>query len=157
MEARKDSFFPLFFQGTHARFSAHMNPKLIFYSLGLASGLMFGTALGAQSPTLQFPQASPGSTLKQRIGVTDFEISYSRPSAKGRKIFGNVVPFGQVWRTGANASTKLSFSTPVKFNGEEVPAGKYALYTIPGEDEWTIILSKDLNASALQYDDKSDQ
>jgi hypothetical protein len=134
-----------------------MNPKLIFYSLGLASGLMLGTALGAQSPRLEFPQASPGSTLKQRVGVTDFEVSYSRPSAKGRKIFGNVVPFGQVWRTGANASTKLSFSTPVKLNGVEVPAGKYALYTIPGEDEWTIILSKDLNSSALNYDDKSDQ
>jgi hypothetical protein len=118
---------------------------------------MAGTALGAQSPRLEFPQASPGSTLKQRVGITDFEINYSRPSAKGRKIFGNVVPFGQVWRTGANASTKLSFSTPVKLNGVEVPAGKYALFTIPGEDEWTIILSKDLNSSALNYDDKSDQ
>jgi len=103
---------------------------------------MSAPCLFAQSPRVDFPAASPGCTLKQRVGLTDIEISYSRPSIKGRKVFGGIVPYGQVWRTGANQSTKLSFSTDVKLNGIEVPAGQYALYTIPAEDEWTIILSK---------------
>ncbi len=146
----------LFFPFRCATF-AFMNPKLFTSSLGLASCLICGTIFAAQTPRLEFPSPSPGCTLKQRVGITDFEINYSRPSCKGRTVFGNVVPFGQLWRTGANASTKLSFSTPAKLNGVEVPAGKYALYTIPGESEWTIILSKDLNASVFNYDEKSDQ
>jgi hypothetical protein len=105
---------------------------------------------------LEFPAPSPGCTLKQRVGLTDVEINYSRPSAKGRQVFGGVVPYGVVWRTGANASTKISVSTPVKLCGNEIPAGKYALYTIPGEDEWTIIVSKNLDASVFNYDQKDD-
>jgi hypothetical protein len=107
-------------------------------------------------PRVDFPPPSPGCTLKQRVGLTDIEISYSRPGVKGRAIFGGIVPYGQVWRTGANASTKISFSTAVKLNGKEVPAGKYALYTIPGENEWTIILQTNLTAGALNYDAKDD-
>jgi hypothetical protein len=111
----------------------------------------------AQGSKLEFPAASPGCTLKQRVGLTDIEISYSRPSAKGRAIFGGLVPYGEVWRTGANASTKISFSTPVKLCGNEIPAGKYALYTIPGEDEWTIIISKNAELfGAFNYDKKDD-
>jgi hypothetical protein len=94
--------------------------------------------------------------LKQRVGLTDIEIVYSRPSKKDREIFGGIVPFGQVWRTGANASTKISFSTPVKLNGVDIPAGKYALYTIPDENEWTIIISKDLAASIFNYSETND-
>jgi len=94
--------------------------------------------------------------LKQRVGVTDIEVNYSRPSMKGRQIFGNVVPFGTVWRTGANSATKITFSTPVKLNGTDVPAGSYALYTIPGEDEWTIILNKGVGKSGTAYDEKED-
>jgi hypothetical protein len=109
-------------------------------------GWVFATALSAQTPKVDFPQASPTATLKQHIGLTDIEITYSRPSVKGRIIYGNLVPYGEVWRTGANASTKISFSTPVKLNGNEIPAGRYALFTIPGEEEWTIIISKDTNS-----------
>jgi Protein of unknown function (DUF2911) len=108
----------------------------------LAAALVSAPSLLAQAPRIQFPAASPGCTLKQRVGLTDIEITYSRPSMKGRKVFGGIVPYGQVWRTGANQSTRLTFSTDVKLNGIDVPAGQYALYTIPGEDEWTIILSK---------------
>ncbi len=64
---------------------------------------------------------------------------------KGRKIFGGIVPYGQVWRTGANNATKITFSTPVKLDGHDIPAGTYALFTIPGEDEWTIIINKNAN------------
>jgi hypothetical protein len=133
-------------------------------SLGLALALNLNVAPNAlaqaqtQTPKLEFPAASPSATLKQRIGVTDFEVVYSRPSMKGRQVFGNgnVVPYGKVWRTGANAATKLSFNTAVKLNGTEVPAGTYALYTIPGETEWVIILNKGVGQSGTQYDEKAD-
>jgi hypothetical protein len=112
--------------------------------------------LAAQTPKVEFPAPSPACTLKQRVGVTDIEIVYSRPSKKDREIFGNVVPFGAVWRTGANAATKITFSTAVKLNGTDVAAGSYALYTIPGENEWTIILNKGVGKSGTQYDEQED-
>ncbi|HEV2210384.1 MAG TPA: DUF2911 domain-containing protein [Verrucomicrobiae bacterium] len=125
-----------------------------YASLGLC---LLAGSLEAQTPRLQFPSPSPGCTLKQHVGLTDIEISYSRPGVKGRQIFGGLVPYGEVWRTGANGSTKISFSTPVKLNGNEIPAGKYALYTIPGESEWTIIISKNTSLNgAFGYDAKDD-
>jgi hypothetical protein len=123
-----------------------MNATIRYSSLVVVFGWVFATGLFAQTPKVDFPQASPTATLKQHIGLTDIEITYSRPSVKGRIIYGNIVPYGEVWRTGANASTKISFSTPVKLNGNEIPAGRYALFTIPGEEEWTIIISKDANS-----------
>jgi len=116
------------------------------------------SALPSQDKGLEFPQPSPAATLKQRVGLTDFEIAYSRPSVKGRKIFGGLVPFGEVWRTGANAATKITFSTDVGFEGQLVPAGSYALVTIPGEKEWTVILNKATGDwGAYAYDEKNDQ
>lgn len=91
---------------------------------------------------IQTPAPSPTAKVEQGIGLTTVKLEYSRPSARGRQIFGELVPFGQVWRTGANASTKISFSDDVKLNGNDVPAGDYALYSIPGEEEWTIIIHK---------------
>ncbi len=90
------------------------------------------------------PQPSPLSTVEQKVGLTDCKIVYSRPSAKGRVIFGDLVPFDVTWRTGANMSTKVSFSTDVKIAGKDLPKGEYALYTIPGKTEWTIIFHKNL-------------
>lgn len=120
-------------------------------------GLMSVTTLLAQTPKIEFPAASPACTLKQRVGLTDIEVDYSRPGVKDRIIFGGMVPFGQVWRTGANSATKVIFSTPVKLNGTEIPAGTYALFTIPGEDEWTIIINKGAEQwGAFQYDEKAD-
>ena len=90
---------------------------------------------------VNFPPASPSSTVKEKVGLTDVEIYYARPSAKGRKVFGGLVPHGQMWRTGANHATKLTFSTDVTFGGKAVPAGSYALFTIPGDKEWTMVLN----------------
>jgi tetratricopeptide (TPR) repeat protein len=112
--------------------------------------------LFAQAPKVEFPAASPTCTIKQHFGLTDVEIVYSRPGMKGRTIFGSLVPYDKVWRTGANNATKITFSTAVKLNGAEIPAGTYALFTIPGENEWTIIISKNVTQSALQYDEKAD-
>jgi hypothetical protein len=134
-----------------------MNATTRYFSAVIAFGWFFTTGLYAQAPKVDFPAASPAATLKQHIGLTDIEITYSRPSVKGRVIYGGIVPFNAVWRTGANASTKISFSTPVKLNGNAIPAGKYALFTIPGENEWTIIISKDTNGfGAFNYKPESD-
>jgi hypothetical protein len=137
-----------------------MNTRLLHPALSLFVGSVLATGLFAQTPAapkLEFPDASPASTLKQRIGLTDIEISYSRPSMKGREIFGGLLPYGQIWRTGANTATKITFSTAVKLGGADVPAGAYALYSIPGADEWTVILNKVSGQwGSYQYDQKND-
>jgi hypothetical protein len=103
------------------------------------------------------PAASPVGTLKQRVGLTDIEIVYSRPGLKGRVMIGKVEPYGKVWRTGANNATTIAFSTAVKLNGHDVPAGKYALFTIPTEKDWTVIISKNPNQSgAFNYTEAED-
>ena len=104
---------------------------------------------------IETPAPSPRGEVEQKVGVMDVSVDYSRPGIKGRKIFGGLVPYGEVWRTGANASTTISFSDPVKLEGKEVPAGKYSLYTIPGEKEWTIIINKKTTGGA-QRDEKED-
>lgn len=91
---------------------------------------------------IEMPQASPSAKIAQKVGLTDVTVSYSRPSKKERKIFGELVPYGAVWRTGANGATILSFSTDVNIHGKDVPKGQYALYSIPDKKSWTIILSK---------------
>jgi len=112
-----------------------------------------------EAKKVEFPQPSPLASVKERVGVTDVSIEYSRPSVRERKIFGGLVPFGEVWRTGANAATKVTFSTDVKLGGAAVPAGSYALFTIPAESEWTVILSKvvDDQWGSYAYDQKDDQ
>jgi tetratricopeptide (TPR) repeat protein len=85
------------------------------------------------------PQPSPKSTLTQVVGLTNVEISYSRPSAKGRYVFNNLVPYGKLWRTGANENTTISFSDDVVIDGKTLPKGKYALFTTPKADNWEII------------------
>ena len=96
---------------------------------------------GAQ--TLVTPQPSPTQTLKQNFSLGAVELNYSRPAKKGRKVMGDLVPFGKVWRTGANAATTLTFSDDVTIGGKEVKAGKYGLLTIPDAGKWIIIISKD--------------
>lgn len=91
------------------------------------------------------PSPSPLSTLTQRVGLVDIKVEYSRPSLRGRKMFGETLPFGELWRTGANGSTKLSFSDDVKINGTTLAKGTYSLLSIPGPYEWTIILNKNTN------------
>ena len=95
------------------------------------------------SAQLNLPNASPDGELKQEVGFTDVAVKYSRPGAKGRTIFGGLVPFGELWRTGAHDATTIRVSDTVKLNGHLVPAGTYSFFTIPNPKEWTIILNKD--------------
>ena len=104
---------------------------------------------------LKTPAPSPTQTIKQDFGLADVELSYSRPGVKGRKIFGDIVPFGTVWRTGANSATTITFGDEVTIGGTKVPAGKYGLLTIPDKKSWTIIISKQTdvtNPSAYKPD-----
>ncbi|MDO9260808.1 MAG: DUF2911 domain-containing protein [Flavobacteriaceae bacterium] len=88
---------------------------------------------------IETPMVSPLSKIEQKIGITDVTVEYSRPSMRGRTVFGNIVPFGEIWRTGANVNTKITFSDDVKINGKVVKKGTYALYTIPNKTTWEII------------------
>jgi hypothetical protein len=101
-------------------------------------------SLSAQAQQLKVPAPSPTQTVKQNFALGEVSFEYSRPGVKGRVIFGDVVPFGKVWRTGANATTKITFTDDVKLEGNDVKAGTYGLYTIPNKDIWDIMLYKDL-------------
>jgi len=90
---------------------------------------------------VRMPAPSPTQTIKQDFGMGSIELVYSRPGAKGRKIFGDLVPYDKVWRTGANAATRLHFSDMIELNGKRIDTGTYVLYTIPGIDSWDIILN----------------
>lgn len=111
--------------------------KIILF---IAAGLFAGST-SAQ----KLPQPSPFAKVEQTVGLTDLTIAYSRPSVKGRTIFGELVPYGEVWRTGANAPTKFTCSAPVMFNEQTLEAGTYALFTIPAQDgNWTVVLNTDI-------------
>nr|WP_249665419.1 DUF2911 domain-containing protein [Mucilaginibacter sp. Bleaf8] len=97
---------------------------------------------GVQAQGIKMPQASSSQTITQEFGLGKITLNYARPNAKGRKIFGGLAPYGEVWRTGANTATTIAFTDDVTIEGNKVPAGEYALFTIPGEKEWTIILNK---------------
>lgn len=101
-----------------------------------------GLTANAQIKT---PQPSPTSKIEQVVGLTDVTVEYSRPGMRGRTIFGDLVPYGQVWRTGANANTKITFSDNVTVDGKELKKGTYAIYTIPGEKSWEVIFYSDSN------------
>jgi tetratricopeptide (TPR) repeat protein len=123
----------------------------------LAGPLLPGSVRAAEEKKIEFPAPSQHATIKQRVGLTDVELDYSRPNKNNRQIFGGLVPYGKLWRTGANAVTKIKFSKPVKLEGKEIPAGEYALFTIPTADEWTIIISKDAKVqSAADYKQEND-
>jgi hypothetical protein len=94
---------------------------------------------------VKMPQPSPTQTIKQEFGLGSIEVKYSRPAAKGRKVFGDLVPMNQLWRTGANGATIVRFTDAVEINGKKVDTGSYALYTIPGNESWEIILNKGIS------------
>ncbi|MCO5247945.1 MAG: DUF2911 domain-containing protein [Chitinophagales bacterium] len=128
--------------------------KALFLSTGL---LAFGIQ-NSDAQKLKTPTPSPHQTLTQEFALSQIEIDYSRPSAKGRTIFGDLVPYGKVWRTGANASTTIEFGDDVKVNGKELKAGKYALFTIPDKDTWKVSFYKDLKlgGNVANYDEKNE-
>jgi tetratricopeptide (TPR) repeat protein len=113
------------------------------------TAILFPFHIFGAEEKVEFPQASQHAVLKQRVGLTDIEVDYSRPNKNGRAIFGGVVPFDKPWRTGANQPTKIKTSATIKFGEKEVPAGEYVLYTIPGLSQWTLVLSKNVKAQAL--------
>jgi len=119
------------------------------------SALVFAS-MGLAQERMQFPDASPRANVKQRVGLTDVEIDYSRPNKNNREIFGGLVPYGKLWRTGANATTRIKFSDTVKLGDKEVPAGEYGVFTIPNANEWTVILSKDTKVSTADYKQEND-
>lgn len=104
----------------------------------LAVLLTFAAKLHSQD----LPSPSPAATVKQRVGLTDIEITYSRPGVKDRVIFGDLVPYNEMWRTGANKASAITFSTDVEIMGNKLAKGTYAIFTIPGESEWEIIFNK---------------
>ncbi len=116
-----------------------------------------GLALSLHAQDLKLPAPSPTATIKQDFSTSSIEVNYSRPSLRGRKAFGKIVPFGQVWRTGANNATKITFGEDVSLKGNLVKAGTYALYTVPGEKEWKVIINKGIgNWGTSGFEDKDD-
>lgn len=121
--------------------------------------LSFGltSTADAQDRGSMLPRVSPNASITQTVGVTTVEITYGRPSTRDRTIFGELVSYGEVWRTGANEATVIDLSTPVSIGGETLAAGRYSLFTIPGEDEWTIIFNETADQwGAYNYDESKD-
>jgi hypothetical protein len=110
------------------------------------------TASLSYSQRLQTPTLSPYSKISQQVGLTEIGLEYSRPSAKGRDVFGALVPYDKIWRTGANASTKIILAEAAKIGGNSIEAGTYALYTIPGKEKWTIIIHANTKMRSLAGD-----
>ena len=120
--------------------------KIITSSLFIIC-LIFSSNVNAQfEHPVKLPANSPKAKIYQQIGVTDIAISYNRPLVKGREVFGKLIPFGKVWRTGADKNTVIKFSTDVTINGNKVKAGMYGLHTIPNKNSWTVILNKETKA-----------
>jgi len=116
--------------------------------------LFVATTAFAQVPT---PRVSPGATLTQTVGLTDITIKYSRPGVKGRTIWGDLVPYDQVWRTGANEATTISFGNDVWINGQKLAKGTYSLHTIPSQSEWTVIFNGVADQwGSYSYDESKD-
>lgn len=125
--------------------------KKILLSIFIASALLNADA------QIKTPAPSPTQTIKQDFGLGSIELNYSRPSMKGRKIYGDLVPFGKVWRTGANNPTTVTFTDEVIIGGTKVPAGKYGLLTIPDRGNWTVIITKQLDVTnPTAYNQTSD-
>jgi hypothetical protein len=131
--------------------------KKTLYSL---FALMLGSLLSVNpiQAQINMPQPSPAATLKQNIGITEVTVSYSRPSVRNRQVFGEMVPYGKPWRTGANQATKFTFKDEVTIEGTKVPAGDYALYSIPEQNEWTLVLNKNtsLGGNTAGYKNEED-
>ena len=122
-----------------------MKKSIIIISIILSASFVYGQRI--ITPTL-----SPFSKVSQQVGLTEINLEDSRPSAKGRVVFGGLVPFDKVWRTGANASTKITLAEPAHIGGKQIEAGTYALYTIPGKEKWTIIIHANTKMRSLAGD-----
>ncbi|MBK9097104.1 MAG: DUF2911 domain-containing protein [bacterium] len=126
----------------------------MFKTFQLSLALIFIFSFIAFGQQVKTPRPSPDAAVTQMIGVTEVKIDYSSPGVKGRKIWGELVPFGEIWRTGANEVTSITFSDPVKVNGNDLPSGTYGIHTVPGESEWEFIFSKDTKVDGSSNFDK---
>ena len=117
--------------------------------------LLFVSCLGFSQ--INTPRFSPASEIEQMVGLTEIEIEYSRPSMRGREVFGNLVPFGKVWRTGADNSTKISFDTDVIISGKTVQSGTYSIFSIPNKESWEIIFYSDVELWGVPRDWSDDK
>ncbi len=115
-----------------------------------ALALLFLAPLAAEAQ--QRPVASPRDTAGMRLGGAAVSVDYGRPYARGRKIMGGLVPFGQVWRTGANAATTLKTSADLRIGGVDVPRGTYTLYTLPAADRWLLVVNRQTGQWGTEYD-----
>jgi hypothetical protein len=125
----------------------------------IRTALAVAVAAAAAPLAAQFesPLPSPNAKVSQRVGVTDFTVSYSRPGVKGRVIWGGLVPYDKPWRTGANRATTYTTTDDVLVEGKKLPAGTYSIVTIPGKEQWTVIFNKDLDLwFKTEYDEKKD-
>ncbi len=102
------------------------------------------------------PRVSPNAAVSQTIGTTEVRVTYGRPSVNDREIFGSLVPYDEVWRTGANEATTITFSSDVQVEGESLSAGTYSLFTMPGTDTWTLIFNSEANVWGTSYDESND-
>ena len=123
----------------------------------LATGVAQAQTATGETVMLNLPRASQHALVSQRIGITDITINYHRPLANGRQIWGKVVPYGQVWRAGANENTTITFTDPVTIEGQALDKGTYGLHMIPGENQWTVIFSKTATAwGSFTYNQEED-
>src|SRR5262245_46873826 len=111
-----------------------------FY-LALAALVLGSASAFGQLPPLTLPQASPEASVSQTVGLTDITITYHRPAVNKRTVWGDLVPYGQVWRAGANENTTIEFSSPVTVGGKPIPAGTYGLHMLPTDKDWSVMLS----------------
>ena len=134
------------------------NKVLLKSCLPILVGIGVGYASPAAAQQLELPRPSPLAKVSQVVGITEIAVEYSSPAVKGRKVWGGIIPLGELWRTGANSATKVTFSKDVVIADKPVPAGTYALFTIPAKDSWTVILNKNPNQGGTgQYKQDLDQ
>ena len=117
--------------------------------------LLTGISLSATAQ-IRLPQPSPAASVSQVVGTTDISVKYSRPLLKGREVFGGVVPYDKVWRTGANGTNQITFSNDVMIAGQKLAAGTYGIFSIPTAGDWTLIFNKDINAQEYNYSQEKD-
>jgi len=137
------------------RSSVHSARSTIAPALAALLAIPF-TASSAAAQAIELPQLSPHARVEQRVGLTDLTVDYSSPAVKGRKVWGDLVPYDKVWRAGANAATKLTASRDFSFGGTPVKAGSYGILMIPTKAKWTVILNGDPQVNANEHDAKKD-
>ena len=132
----------------------HLCARSLAMSLGMV--WLASAAVALAQPPLTLPQPSQAASAGQRVGLTDITVTYHRPAVNKREIWGKLVPYGQVWRAGANENTVITFSTPVSIGGHALPAGSYGLHMIPAEREWTVIFNRESKAWGSFFYDQAD-